>query len=367
MVSYTGGYMVRTGRLDWHSHTGWFMGSYPGWLDGSYRAGWPGSYAGRLHGFVRALLAGLDQPWWDGSVITIRVVATDLDGTLLRSDSALSDRTQEALRLTRAAGVRVVAATARPARFVEELFGSGSSSGSATVTASSSGSATATGSSFGSATATGSDHGSEALIDTAICGNGAVRYDVGSHQVLITHPLPQDVTWQVMAEVSRLVPDAGFAVETGHRVLFEPRYRYRPTLDHDRVPVGTLAELVATPLVKLMVWLPDHDPDAAWARLRPSLGRLVECTWSAERAPLEIAAPGVSKAAALARLCQDWQVEPAEVIAFGDAPNDLPMLAWAGTAYAVANAHSGVLAAAPYHTAANDEDGVAQILEKLFR
>ncbi|MGC3858882.1 Cof-type HAD-IIB family hydrolase [Micromonospora chersina] len=263
-------------------------------------------------------------------MVTPRVIATDLDGTLLRSDSTLSDRTRKALRITRAAGVRVVAATARPPRVIEDLFGS------------------------------------ESLIDTAICGNRAVRYEVGSHKVLITHPLPQDVTRHVMAEVSRLVPKAGFAVETGHQALFEPGYRYRPTLDNDRVPVASLSELVADQLVKIMVWLPDQDPDAAWARLRPSLGQFVECTWSAKRAPLEIAAPGVSKAAALATLCQDWGVDPAEVIAFGDAPNDLPMLAWAGTSYAVANAHDAVLAATDNHTAGNDEDGVAQVLEDLF-
>ncbi|MET8833552.1 HAD family hydrolase [Micromonospora sp. NPDC004540] len=263
-------------------------------------------------------------------MVTPRVIATDLDGTLLRSDSTLSDRTREALRIARAADVRVVAATARPARVIDDLFGS------------------------------------ETLIDIAVCGNGAVRYAVGSHQIQITHPLPQDVTRRVVAEISRLVPGAGFAVETGHRVLFEPGYRYRPTLDNDRVPVATLSELVADSLVKIMVWLPDQDPDVAWTRLRPGLGQLIECTWSAERAPLEIAALGVSKAAALATLCQDWEVDPAEVIAFGDAPNDLPMLAWAGTAYAVANAHGSVLAATANHTAGNDEDGVAQVLEQLF-
>jgi Cof subfamily protein (haloacid dehalogenase superfamily) len=259
-----------------------------------------------------------------------RIIATDLDGTLLRSDSTLSDRTRAALRATRAAGVRVVAASARPARIIEDLFGD------------------------------------EDLIDTSICGNGAVRYEVGSHEIVITHPLTAEVTRQVVAEISRLVPGAGFAVETGHRVLFEPGYRYRPTLDNDRVPVDTREELLAESLVKLMVWLPDSDPHSTWARLRPTLGATIECTWSAERAPLEIAATGVSKAAALAALCEEWQVSSAEVIAFGDAPNDLPMLAWAGTAYAVANAHGPVLAATRHHTASNDKDGVAQVLERLF-
>jgi Cof subfamily protein (haloacid dehalogenase superfamily) len=258
------------------------------------------------------------------------VIATDLDGTLLRSDSTLSDRTRAALRAVRSAGVRVVAATARPARVIEDIFGG------------------------------------DELLDIALCGNGSVRYEVGTHRLVITHPLPQGLTSHVMAQIARLVPGAGFAVETGHRVLFEPGYRFRPTLDNDRVPVGSLAELVAEPLVKLMVWLPDSDPDAAWAVLRPELGALIECTWSAERAPLEIAAIGVDKAVALAALCQDWSVTRTDVIAFGDAPNDVSMLAWAGIGYAVANAHDVVLAATRHHIASNDADGVAQVLERLL-
>ena len=259
-----------------------------------------------------------------------RVIATDLDGTLLRNDSTLSDRTRAALRAVRSAGVRVVAATARPARVIEDIFGG------------------------------------DELLDIALCGNGSVRYEVGTHRLVITHPLPQDLTSHVIARIARLVPGAGFAVETGHRVLFEPGYHFRPTLDNHRLPVDTLAELVAEPLVKLMVWLPDSDPDAAWAVLRPELGALVECTWSAMRAPLEIAAIGVDKAAALATLCQDWNVSPSEVIAFGDAPNDVSMLAWAGIGYAVANAHDVVLEATPHHIATNDDDGVAQVLERLL-
>jgi Cof subfamily protein (haloacid dehalogenase superfamily) len=262
-------------------------------------------------------------------VPTPRVIATDLDGTLLHSDSTLSSRTREALRKTRAAGRRVVAATARPARVVEDLFGD------------------------------------DNLIDIAICGNGSNLYVVGSHELKVLHPLPAEVTRRVIDEISATLPGSGFAVETGHRVLFEPGYAFRPTLDDHRIGVGSVAELLAEPLVKLMVTLPDRDPDAAWERLRPALGTLIECTWSAEGAPLEIAAAGVSKAAALTTLCAGWGVAAHDVIAFGDAPNDLPMLAWAGTAYAVANAHPAVLAATPRRAPANDEDGVAQILERL--
>ncbi|MEV0268729.1 HAD family hydrolase [Hamadaea sp. NPDC050747] len=258
-----------------------------------------------------------------------KVVATDLDGTLLHSDVTLSARTKAALRTVKAAGTRVVAATARPARVIDELFGG------------------------------------EALIDLAICGNGSNLYRLGEEPEIL-HPLPLDVARKVIEEITTIVPGSGFAVETGQRVLFEPGYRYRPALDYRREFVETVADLLTEPFVKLMVWLPDSDPDRAWERLRPAIGELIECTWSAERAPLEIGAAGVSKAATLAALCEGWGVTADEVVAFGDAPNDLPMLAWAGTAYAVANAHPAVLAATSLRAPANDADGVAVVLEELF-
>ena len=265
--------------------------------------------------------------------MVIRLIATDLDGTLLRSDSTISDRTARALRRIRAAGVRVVAATARPARVIDELFFTGTPD--------------------------------EALIDLAICGNGAVRYHVPTKALTIDHPLAEGLARQVMGEITRILPGSAYAVETGRRVLFEPAYTYRPTLDLDRYPVDTVDGLLIEGLVKLMVQTPGNDPGTAWEKLRPSLGDLIECTWSAEQAPLEIARAGVSKATALTALCAEWGYSPAEVIAFGDAPNDLPMLAWAGTAYAVANAHAPVLAATALHTASNDDDGVAAIIETL--
>jgi hydroxymethylpyrimidine pyrophosphatase-like HAD family hydrolase len=81
---------------------------------------------------------------------------------------------------------------------------------------------------------------------------------------------------------------------------------------------------------------------------------------------LEIAARGVSKATALAQLCEERGIGREAVVAFGDMPNDLPMLVWAGHAVAVANAHPEVRAAADEITAGNDDAGVARVLERLF-
>jgi hydroxymethylpyrimidine pyrophosphatase-like HAD family hydrolase len=81
---------------------------------------------------------------------------------------------------------------------------------------------------------------------------------------------------------------------------------------------------------------------------------------------MEISAVGVTKGAALARLCELRGVEPRDVLAFGDMPNDLPMLTWAGTSYAVANAHPSVLETADHVAPANDDDGVASVLAEVF-
>jgi hydroxymethylpyrimidine pyrophosphatase-like HAD family hydrolase len=81
---------------------------------------------------------------------------------------------------------------------------------------------------------------------------------------------------------------------------------------------------------------------------------------------IEISATGVTKASTLAALCEERGLGPNDVLAFGDMPNDLPLLAWAGQAYAVANAHPAVLEAVAMHTASVEDDGVAQVLERIF-
>ncbi len=93
------------------------------------------------------------------------------------------------------------------------------------------------------------------------------------------------------------------------------------------------------------------------------LGDAVEITHSSSAGLLEISAPGVSKATTLGRFCAEIGIAREQVLAFGDMPNDLAMLAWAGTAYAVANAHPQVLATVSRHTASNDDDGVARVVE----
>ena len=89
-------------------------------------------------------------------------------------------------------------------------------------------------------------------------------------------------------------------------------------------------------------------------------------TWSSIGALVEISGPGVTKASTLALLCEELGVAPDEVVAFGDMPNDLAMLQWAGTSYAMANAHPSVTALAGRRAPSHEDDGVAAVLEELF-
>jgi hydroxymethylpyrimidine pyrophosphatase-like HAD family hydrolase len=81
---------------------------------------------------------------------------------------------------------------------------------------------------------------------------------------------------------------------------------------------------------------------------------------------VEISASGVTKATGLAALGERLGIGPADVLAFGDMPNDVPMLLWAGRGVAVANAHPAAKAAADDQTLSNVDDGVAAYLERLL-
>src|SRR5690606_21796053 len=82
---------------------------------------------------------------------------------------------------------------------------------------------------------------------------------------------------------------------------------------------------------------------------------------------VEICPPGVDKATGLAVVAESLGVDPAEVLVFGDMPNDAPMFAWAGWGrVAVANAHPSIRSLADELTLTNDEDGVAVFLDRLL-
>jgi hypothetical protein len=261
-----------------------------------------------------------------------RLVVSDLDGTLLRSDETISDASLAELRRWEDAGVPLVIATGRPPRWmlgVRDRLGGG----------------------------------------TAICCNGAVLLDLGEFRVLAEHPLTPDVLRAITGGLRRRQPGTWFAVEYGDQFRHEPVYKPRWDVDAPGVAEATLEEMVAQPVAKLLARHEDLPRDEFVALVTEVVGDTATVTNSSSDALAEISARGVTKATGLARVAADRGVGPGEVVYFGDMPNDLAAFDWVreggGRAVAMAHAHPDVLAAATDVTDSNDADGVAVFLASL--
>ena len=261
--------------------------------------------------------------------MTPRLVATDLDGTLVRTDGSISDHTRAVLAAVERHGVPVVFVTGRPLRWAEEVFEHVG------------------------------DHG------LAVVSNGALVWDVAADRPRLRREIPPETVRRVVAELRAAVPGSTFAVETLDGLALEPDYVERhPVPDGARrAPRG---ELVDGPVLKLLARHEELGPQDYWDAAEAAIGEHVTITWSSTSTLLEISAAEVTKASTLALVAEDLGVAADQVVAFGDMPNDLPMLAWAGTSYAMANAHPSVLAAVDRVAPSNDEDGVASVLTGIF-
>lgn len=258
-----------------------------------------------------------------------RLVATDLDGTLVREDGTVSQRSRDVLAELDRRGVPVVFVTGRPLRWAVDVF----------------------------------DHvGRHGL---AIVANGALIWNVPEGRVQLLRAVERDLGLWVSRAIRQAVPGTHYAVETIAGIALEPGFRERYP-----VPAGSLRapveELFGEPVVKLLARHEELDAQEFWAAAELAVADRAEVTWSSTGSLLEISGPGVTKASTLALLCAELGVAAADVVAFGDMPNDIPLLTWAGTAYAMANAHPSVRAVADRVAPGNDEDGVADTLAGLF-
>jgi Cof subfamily protein (haloacid dehalogenase superfamily) len=269
----------------------------------------------------------------------IRMVATDLDGTLLRSDGTVSERSRKALRAAAEAGLVVAFVTGRPPRWLDDLV---------------------------------DDTGH---VGVAVGANGAVLYDMATEQVVSAHPLHVADLRAVTAEIRAAFPAVSFAVEYGDCFAAEPTYvhdwQINPRTDRRGRPipppvVADLDAITRRPAVKLLAKDRAADADEFMLSAEEVLAGRATVTHSSSIGLLEIAAPGVTKASGLAELAARNGVMPGEIVAIGDMPNDVPMLQWAGRSYAVANAHPAARSAADAVVGSNDEDAVAVLIESLL-
>lgn len=258
-----------------------------------------------------------------------RLVATDLDGTLVRSDGTISERTREVLAAVEAQGVPVVFVTGRPLRWARAVF----------------------------------DHvGDHGL---AIVSNGALVWDVAADEPRLRREIEPATLLEVCTDLRAAVPGSTFALEYVDGIALETGFMERYEVPED-APRGTLEELATEPVVKLLARHEELGPQEFWDAAEAAVGDRVTITWSSSSTLLEISAYEVTKATTLALLADHLGVAADDVVAFGDMPNDLPMLAWVGAPYAMANAHESVLAAVDHRAPTNDEDGVAVTLAGIF-
>lgn len=258
----------------------------------------------------------------------IRLAAIDLDGTLLRNDGSISARTRRALASVEARGLTIVLVSARHPSGLSEV-------------------------------ATAAHVGG-----FAICSNGANVLDLDTGTIVRSRALESVVTTALVRAIRERVPGVLFAVEAESELAFEPEFSAWNWTPPPGTRYGDAVELVAEPVTRLIIRHADYALEALAELVREVVGDkatvVVPGPWT-----VELSGAGVNKATALAELCGELGIDATEVIAFGDYPNDLPMLAWAGRSIAVANAHPDVLAAAMEVTSSNDNDGVAAVLERL--
>ncbi|WP_346433867.1 HAD family hydrolase [Nonomuraea composti] len=256
-------------------------------------------------------------------------MATDLDGTALRTDGTVSPRTVAAFGKVEESGAVLAFVTGRPPRWMSGVAAAVRHRG------------------------------------LAICANGALIYDLHTERIVESHLITVEVLEEVVAQLRANVPELVFSVEYEAGFAHESDFLLGG-LDRHQGAVR-VDSVTARPCAKLLALHAAMGADELQAIVDELVGHLVTATHSSRRGLIEMSAQGVTKASALAAFAAQHGIKDTQTVAFGDMPNDLPMLSWAGTSYAVANAHPDVLAAVDHVTAANDDDGVARVLEELYR
>ncbi len=262
-----------------------------------------------------------------------KLIATDLDGTIVAHYGAISQRTINVFHKAHDLGIKIFFVTGRPPRWmpeIKEAFGIGS----------------------------------------AICGNGAMIYDLHNDKVLEEWLISVDAQLETVAKLREAIPQISFAVESHNYFHREKAYIPRWDVGMDNVGVDSIEEIMKSPALKLLARCSnqEYSSDEMLVIARASVGEIVTVTHSnPHESLLEISAHGVSKGATLAKMAGRLGIDAADCVSFGDNPNDFSMLQWCGRSYAMADGHpEGKLHAkdvAPAHT----DDGVAVILEKLLQ
>jgi len=261
------------------------------------------------------------------------LVATDLDGTLVRGDETVSDYSVRVLRKVREAGIAVVGITGRGPRLIELC------------------------------------RRDLPEADFFVLAQGAYVVDVRLPEPRVLHR--QRIPGADLAEVLRRLEERVGPLSVLVEASDEPRaplwgdahavWPYPEWIPYER------ALALSGPAYKGFAHAADLTADELLAVARTVIPPDLASVTQAGLGYVEVTAPGVNKGSGLAVVAAELGLTAEDCCVFGDMPNDAPMFAWARwRRVAVANAHPEVLALADEVTASNDEDGVAAWLEALL-
>lgn len=264
----------------------------------------------------------------------IKLIAIDLDGTLLNDKKEISKTNQEVLAQAKAKGVKIVLCTGRPLKAILPYLDvlDLRSSGDYSIT-------------FNGGLVQKNDTGE--IVDKQ-------TLSVADVQDLLAVAETIDMPLDVLADDVVLCFPTSLTHQTIYPTL-NPLLVFQPT-DKQSVSVKTLYNkaVVAYDQEELDQWIPkipaEFKERYEVIKTRSNL--------------LEFMPKGVTKAYGIQLLAQELGIEPAEVMAIGDEENDLSMIAYAGVGVAMGNAISAVKEAADVVTATNEEDGVAKIVSE---
>ena len=261
-----------------------------------------------------------------------KLIATDLDGTIVAHYGFISDRTKIAFAAAYATGIHIYFITGRPIRWMKEIkenfnFGLG------------------------------------------VCGNGALLYDFINEKVLEEWSFSVEAQLETVKRLRQVIPPVSFATEIGEDFLREKKYVPRWDIGEDNVGVDLIEEVITAPALKMLARCSDGEfsSDEMLALASKALEGIATVTHSnSTDSLLEISAVGVSKGATLSRVAGRLGLTADDCVTFGDNPNDFSMLSWASRSWAMADGHPDLMKYAKFQTDPHQEDGVAKVIEQLL-
>jgi hydroxymethylpyrimidine pyrophosphatase-like HAD family hydrolase len=259
-----------------------------------------------------------------------RLLALDVDGTLLRSDGTLTTRTRDALHGADRAGWHVVLVTGRPLQYVLPVVRA------------------------------------LAVGEFVVAANGATVAEIATGAVLYQASLPGHVVHTAVRSARCAVPGLRLAVTTQRGFHVEPGFDLlAPLSKADAIVVDDAGPRPEDTVHSTVLFVLGLDTGTVLAQVAATVPPDVHVSPSGLPGSVELTAPGVHKGAGVARLCERLEVGQPDVVAFGDGLNDHEMLTWAGYGVAMGNADDATKAIADEVAASNDDDGVAAVVERL--